>query len=287
MVRGRRSQPANVIIAGGVPYLVDAGDGVERQLFNAGIRPEAVRSVFVTHLHLDHTADLAHVVTFNWSSLRASRMQIFGPPGTRDLVRAGIDYLSIPAAIHAAQMPPAPPLRELAEVHDFDALKTPTVVYQDANVKVTAVENSHFDATRGRIPQQSYGEVRSYSYRFDTADRSIVFTGDTGPSQAVIELARGADVLVSEVMDLCTTLAYIRRGGASEAQLQPLTALMKHEHLVPEEVGRMAREAAVKMVVLTHLGLGLDDERDMSVYTAGMRGVYSGPVVVAQDLQEF
>jgi ribonuclease BN (tRNA processing enzyme) len=284
VVRATRSQPATLVIAGGTPYLVDAGDGVERQLVAAGLHPEDVRNVFVTHLHLDHTADLANLVAFNWISLTARKMRIFGPPGTQQTVRAGIEYLAIPESIHAAQIPPAPHMRDLVDVTEVD-LTRPTVIFEDANVRVTAVANSHYDVTR--FARQPYGEVRSYSYRFDTADRSIVISGDTGPSDAVVELARGADVLVSEVLDLCSTLAYIRRGGATDAQLGPLTAHMKRQHLQPEEIGRMAARAGVKMVVLTHFGLGFDGEHDMTLYTAGVRKHFAGPVVAASDLQEF
>jgi ribonuclease BN (tRNA processing enzyme) len=71
--------------------------------------------------------------------------------------------------------------------------KQPGVIFQDANIKVTAVENSHFN-----FPPESpgHGKYKSYAPRFDTPDRSIVFTSDTGPSEAVSTLAKGADMLV-------------------------------------------------------------------------------------------
>jgi ribonuclease BN (tRNA processing enzyme) len=72
------------------------------------------------------------------------------------------------------------------------------VIYQDANVKVSAVENSHFTFHGG----PAAGKYKSYSYRFETSDRVIVFTGDTGASDAVTELARGADLLVTETVSV-------------------------------------------------------------------------------------
>jgi len=69
------------------------------------------------------------------------------------------------------------------------------LVFQDSNLKVTAVENTHFHFPPG---SPGYGKYKSCAYRFDAADRSAVFTGDTGPSDAIAELARGADLLVSE-----------------------------------------------------------------------------------------
>src|SRR4029077_418121 len=73
------------------------------------------------------------------------------------------------------------------------------VIYQDANVKVTAAENSHYHFAPGT---PAYGKYKSYSYRFETADRIIVFSGDTGPNAALDEIAKGADLLVTEVMSI-------------------------------------------------------------------------------------
>jgi hypothetical protein len=70
------------------------------------------------------------------------------------------------------------------------------VIFQDANVKVTAVENNHF---RFPLGSPAHGKYKSYAYRFNAADRSVVFTGDTGPSNAITELATSADLLISEV----------------------------------------------------------------------------------------
>jgi hypothetical protein len=63
---------------------------------------------------------------------------------------------------------------------------------------VSAVENTHYSFPKGSELDKRYG---SLSFRFDLADRSIVYTGDTGPSDAVTRLASGADLLVSELID--------------------------------------------------------------------------------------
>ena len=130
--------------------------------------------------------------------------------------------------------------------------------------------------------------ARSYSLRFDTPDRSIVVTGDSGPSDAIAKLAKGADILVSEVIDPAGALALsASRFHFSPAQMAPLVRHMSKEHLTPEEIGKIANRAGVKMVVLTHFSPGFDTETDMRRYTAGVRLFFKGPVVAGRDLDEF
>jgi ribonuclease BN (tRNA processing enzyme) len=125
---------------------------------------------------------------------------------------------------------------------------------------VTAVENTHFHIPAG---SPYYGKYKSYAYRFQTPDRVIVFTGDTGPSDAVTELARDADILVSEIgstEDLKQVL--IKNGTWQGMTPEQQTAFVRHlteEHLTPEEVGKSAARANVKMVVLTQPAT--DDQR--------------------------
>jgi ribonuclease BN (tRNA processing enzyme) len=162
------------------------------------------------------------------------------------------------------------------------------LVYQDANIKVTAVENTHF-----HIPEGSpyYGKYKSYSYRFQTPDRVIVFTGDTGPSDAVTELAGNADILVSEVGSAEDVKQVLIKNGAWQGMTpEQQVALMRHlteEHLTPEEVGKMAARAYVKTVVLTHLLATVDEHDDYQRFVPEVGRLFSGRVVVAKDLMEF
>src|SRR6516165_4480027 len=135
--------------------------------------------------------------------------------------------------------------------HGHDVL--PGLVYQDANVKVTAVENTHFHFPQGSPP---YGKYRSFSYRFETPGRVVVFTGDTGPSDAVTELAKGADVLVTEVGLPNDVVKLVKRNGIGQvkapAEQEGFIRHMEEEHVTPEAVGKMAAKAGVKTVVMTH-----------------------------------
>jgi ribonuclease BN (tRNA processing enzyme) len=153
---------------------------------------------------------------------------------------------------------------------------------------VTAVENTHF-----HIPEGSpyHGKYKSYSYRFQAPDQVIVFTGDTGPSEAVTELAKNADILVSEVGSADDVKQVLIENGTWQNWTpEQQTAFMRHlieEHLTPEQVGKMAARANVKTVVLTHLLQTVDEHDDYERFVPEVKKLFSGRVVVAQDLMEF
>jgi ribonuclease BN (tRNA processing enzyme) len=280
-----RSQPANLLVVDGRPYLIDCGEGTVRQLKLAGYEAKDVTRVFLSHLHFDHTAGIGSLAAFNWASGQRQPVEIFGPPGTAALTRKAVEAFAIPEAIFSAQFPPHPRMADIAKGNDVDA-RAGTVIYQDDKIRVTAIENSHY-VTLHMAPQ-AYGPVKSYSYRIETPDRTIVFTGDTGPSAAVEQLAKGADILVSEVLDMNATVAKLREVfPGSDQEIAKLVAHMAEEHLSPQEVGKLAARAGVGMVVLSHISPATDVEANALEYTRGVSEFYDGPVVFGRDLVQF
>jgi ribonuclease BN (tRNA processing enzyme) len=166
--------------------------------------------------------------------------------------------------------------------HAFD-IERGGLIYSDSNVRVTAAENTHF---RFKSVGPHAGEDKSYSYRFDTPAGSVVFTGDTGPSESLQKLAQGADVLVTEVLVPRLNDAGIDSTVPPEL-LKEEGFHMKYEHLSPEQIGRLATKAHVKTVVLTHFVPGKDDVTDMTAFTAGVEKHFSGTVVPGRDLLEY
>lgn len=273
-----RSEPASLLVVEGSPYLIDAGTGTAHQLARAGFPTISISNVFITHHHLDHTAGLSPLLSLNWinqglSGTKPSALNVYGPPGTNYLVKAAVNLLSVSERIFRAGIPSLP----ASETRFFGRDVEPGVVFQDGKVKVTAVENSHF-STRSTGPDGK--QDRSYAYRFDTGKTSIVFTGDTGPSSAVNALAKGADILVSEV------LLPRPANGARRPQTalgKELAAHMTLEHLTVAEVGKMAAAAGVKRVVLTHFAGVLTPEVEAATREE-IRGYYKGEVVFGKDL---
>ena len=278
----QRSQPGSLLVVDKHPYLIDAGEGVARQMTFVGYQPSDVRTIFITHHHADHDVGLEPLLSLSWFNtalrgLTRPPVGIYGPPGTQYLTRAALAYLSVSERIFRAGIPQMAPAKPMFVAHDINQAGP---VFEDATVHVTAAENTHFST-----PSTADTGVRdrSYSYRFDTRYGSVVFTGDTGPSDAVAKLAEDADVLVSEVFLPASTPPKVS-GPSAAALMKDLAKHMALEHLTPEEVGKLATQARVKAVILTHL-VGYDPARDDLV--AQVKRYYSGPVIVGQDLMRY
>ena len=277
-----RAQSSNLLIVNGTLYLIDAGDGVTRRIVQTGNDFRKVGKIFITHPHSDHDNGLATLLNSEWEYQRAEPIDIYGG-GVEALVRGAIDYLTPNADIRWSEGKKRP-MADVFHGHDV----SPGVIYQDANVKVTAVENTHFHFQPG---DPAYGKYHSYSYRFDTPDKVVFFTGDTGPSDAVVELARGADLYVTECTSPDDVVALFKKTGAwqakTPAEQEGFLRHMHEEHVTPEDIGKMAAKAGVKAVVMTHLGPTPNPNDDYQRYVDGAKKYYSGPIILAKDLMKF
>lgn len=277
-----RSQAANLVIAGGQPYLVDCGYGTVRALVEAGIRMNDVRNIFLTHLHNDHTADVAALLSLKWTGGQTNPppASIYGPFGSKAMVESAIAFFKADAEIRMTDEGRTVRPETLYTGHDVSA-PTITEVLRDERVTVSAVENAHFpDRAKEKMP------YRSFSYRFNTSDRSVVFSGDTAYSTNLIELARGADVFVCEVR---ATGAGPGGQPLTNARVDPNTeSIQRHvveTHSSTEDVGKMAAAAKVKTLVLSHL-VGVAGPRGgapADPYTAEIRKFFDGEIIVGRD----
>jgi ribonuclease BN (tRNA processing enzyme) len=279
-----RAQCSNVLITNGAAYIIDAGDGVSRRLIRLGVNFRDIGGIFITHPHSDHTGGLGSLMTWLYDRGNPSKVVgIYGPPGTAAGVEGLLQFLTVNAEIRISDGTKSIPATKLFRSKDADV----GMVFQDSNIKVTAVENTHFHFPPG---SPGYGKYKSYSYRFDAADRSIVFTGDTGPSDAIADLAKGADLLVSEATNPVDEYKEeeIKAGRWQLMTPEQQKNLIRHhieEHLLPDDLGKMAARANVKAVVMTHLQPSPND--DYSRYVNDVKKSYSGRVLVAKDLMEF
>lgn len=270
-----RSQPANAVIVDERVYLVDAGPGVARQLAAAGIDYRKAGRIFITHNHDDHNADWGSLMGLQWESRQTAETHVYGPHGTESMLQGYLQYLAPNARIRQADAARPTMPQQLLRAHDYTA----GTIYQDDLVSVTAIENCHYAPNPGRDPAD-----KSYALKFTTRDAVVVFSGDTGRCPVLAEFARGADLLVHEVIDLSLMENGLRRTVPSKTA----DAMMRHmveEHTTAEDVGRLAQAAAVKKLVLTHIIPG-GDEPD-SIYTDAVKRHYRGPVTVARDLMSF
>lgn len=259
IARPDRAGIATLLVLGGKSYLIDAGEGVVHQLGKAGLQAADVAVVFLTHLHDDHYAGLPGLASFAYTT-RSQKLTVIGPRGTNAL-GAGVKAVMMPSArIRMAEGSLRRAPDDFLVTQEYAA----GLALDDGNVRVTALPNTHFNlpATADTDGDQSY------SLKFEGQGRTIVFTGDTGPSSELAIFAKGADVLVAEMAsseDMAAVPPFVR-------------SHMEKEHLLPSEVGKLAAAAGVRMLVLSHVG----DVREADL--AIIRTQYSGKIVLGSDL---
>jgi ribonuclease BN (tRNA processing enzyme) len=280
-----RSQPGNVLVRGSDIYLVDVGDGTVGQLSKVGHGLFNLRAIFISHLHFDHTGGLAAVLGLRYQTDGVGAVAIYGPPGTRQLVD-GLLASMAPAAAAGYGLPgqnavPVDPAATVRVVELTDGSRVDI-----GGFTVTAAQNTHYSFAAGSDQDRRF---KSLSLRFDLPDRSIVYTGDTGPSPAVERLAKGADVLVAEMIDVDKTLANVRRArpDLSEDALKGIVTHLASHHLTPQQVGELAERAGAGRLVVTHLAPGRDTAADREAYLVEIHRHFKGSAVIANDLDKF
>lgn len=287
IVQVKRSQPANAVVIGSAIYLFDVGEGTLRQLHAAGLPLSRIKGIFLSHHHFDHVAGLAPLLQDRWVIGYMAPLPVVGPPGTKQMLQdMATSFAAIEKSPLAIGEPTKPDIRTTIAPRDMKpSMEVPEVVFEDANIRVAAVVNAHYHNPDGT---EFTGVARSYSFRIESGGRVIVFTGDTGPSTRLTDLAWGANLLVSEVINRTKIRAALHHiPGLPPQSLLPLLRHMELDHLSGEEVGRLAAAAKVERVVLTHLSPGLDDETDTVGDTRGIAVTFHGPVTVAADLDRY
>ncbi len=261
-----RSAPAQVIVVGGASYVIDCGNGVARQMVLAGLKLGSIRDVFITHHHSDHNADYGNLLLLAWETDLSRRVDTWGPPPLARMTRLFLDLNDQDIRTRIVDEGRSP-LKDLIVPHE---ISESGLVMSDNNVRVTAALVDHPPV------------VPAFAYRFDCPDRSIVISGDTRPSQNLVALARGADVLVHEVMHLPS----LERLIASEPNARTLRAHLLASHSSAEQVGRAATEAGVKSLVLSHFVPGGSPFLPDAVWYDAVRPFFSGRLIVGRDLME-
>jgi ribonuclease BN (tRNA processing enzyme) len=262
--RKTRSASAQAIIVKGAIYIVDCGDGVARQMVLAGLPLDAIRGVFITHHHSDHNADYGNLLWLAWTAGLRTPVDTFGPPPIEKMTRLFLEMNATDIEARIADEG-RPPLAPLIRAHDIAKAGK---VFEDERVKVSAALVEH--------PPLS----PAFAYRFDTADRSIVISGDTKYSQNLVELAKGADVLVHEAL-YPEAVDRLVKNVRNAPDLK--RSILSH-HTSAEDVGRVAAEAGVKLLVLSHLIPAEDPEVTEQMWLTAVAKHFKGNVVVGADL---
>jgi len=261
-----RSGPATAILVDGRAYLVDAGPGVVRRAAAAASRygAEALLApnldiAFLTHLHSDHTVGLPDLIHTPWVLEREGPLRLFGPDGTAEMARHLTAAWAADIDNRTAGGQPFTEGGWEVEATDVDE----GLVYEDDRVRVTAI----------RVPHAGWTEA--FAYRFETADRVIVVSGDTAPAEAIVEACDGCDVLVHEVYSAAAFATRPPEWRAYHAQA----------HTSSVELAGRASRARPGILVLTHQLLwgASPDDLVAELRSAG----YDGPLAFGRDLDVY
>jgi ribonuclease BN (tRNA processing enzyme) len=270
-----RSSPAAAVVVDGVPYVIDCGYGVGRQLIDAHISATAIRAIFLTHHHSDHNADLGNLLVLGWATGGKTSVDVYGPtettPGTPALTTSVATLIDLALRYHgydiAIRIPDEGRVdpRPLFVPHDVSRAGA---FYEDERVTIEAAVVNH--------PPVS----PALAYKFRTPDRVVVFSGDTTYSESLIAFAKGADLLVHEVL-LTSALDRLLKLVPNASRLR--------EHIVAahtdaEDVGRVAAAAGVKRLALTHFVPSYDPTLTDDDWAAPVRKHFTGELVVGHDL---
>lgn len=297
---------SSLLVVGDRSYLIDAGYGSLRKFVQTGLPMQSLSTVFVTHLHSDHVADLFNLFLLGWGTGKQgflSPIAVYGPgnphglpaptpgvdpaplvnpdnptPGTVELLATAVDawaydlniktrYNSrsgLPCLIDAHDL--LPPSAVGSSPDNVVPQMTPFPIFEDDRVRVTATLVKHPPV------------YPSFGYRFETEDGVFVFSGDTAPTPNMDLLASEADLLVHETL----SIPYYARVGYPPALLE----FFANSHTAPTDVGRIASDAGVRKVALSHIGP--TDPRQVSdtAWKKEVRSTFHGGIVVGHDLHQ-
>ena len=258
-----RSGSAVAVVVNDTAYLVDCGPGVVRRAAAAAERgidalaPQRIGVAFVTHLHSDHTAGYPDLILTPWVLGRSASLQVYGPPGLQAMTDHILAAYDADIRERIDRLEQANATGWQVEAHEIAA----GFVYTDDNVRVEALPANH-------------GSWPAFSYRFATADRTVVISGDTAPHDQMLSNYAGCDLLVHEVY---SSTGFARR----PAQWQRYHAAV---HTSTRELARVAAAALPGLLVLYHqLFWGETPENLL----AEIAESYDGPVVSGSDLDMF
>jgi len=259
-----RFGPSVAVVVDESSYLVDFGVGVVRRAAAAeragvpGLGVTRLSRAFATHLHSDHTLGFADLILSPWVLERETPLDVYGPRGLRSMASHLVEAYAEDIRVRTTGGEPRHKYDpRVVNVHEI----VPGVVYRDDRVTVTAFAVPH-------------GVSQAFGYRFQTPDRTIVISGDTGAESQIEDQCRGCDVLVHEV--------YSEAGLPSRPPAWQ--AYHKQYHTSSRQLGAIAARAKPALLVLYHQLMWTSNEEEL---LKEVRSVYDGKVVSAHDLDVY
>lgn len=250
----KRSQPAQALVVGDETILIDCGEGTTGQLMKAGIAPESIKTLIITHLHSDHTLGYGQFLLGGWGQGR-SKLTVIGPKGTKAFHESILAMYSDDIDYRCSLGRSGAGIRDV-QIIELDG--PGELVENPLPYKIVTASMVH--------------NVPTFAFRFELGEKTVVISSDTAPNQEIVKLAEGADLLVQNAG---------LTSGIKSAALEKIWSNLQKEHCTPTQAGTIAERAKVKTVVLTHFL----PEADGQVAFKEASKQFSGEVIVPEDLQ--
>lgn len=272
-----RSGPCHLVIAGKLSFMVDAGTMGARNILRMGFRNGNLDGILLTHYHSDHIDGLGEAMMLRWTSgSRKEPVPVYGPPGL-DMVLEGFNRAyaqdnQYRTAHHGADVMPPSGAGGIPMNFPEPQGEEGVVVFDREGVKITAFSVNH-------APVHP-----AVGYRFDYKGRSLVISGDTGPTATVEKFAAGVDLLAHEA--LSTDLVAMLGGaadGAGRANLGRVMHDIQDYHTTPVQAATIAARAGVAHLVFTHITPPLPNRLLNRLFLQGVGDVFGGTVTVSRD----
>jgi ribonuclease Z len=270
-----RAESCVAVFAAGRFWIVDTGPRSWNNLALWRIPGRRIGAVLLTHFHSDHIGELGEFNLMTWVDGRDAPLRVFGPPGTERVVAGFEEAYALDTRYrvdhHGADFLP-PTTSRMQALPNPAGAAAPTVILEEAGLKITMFPVDH------RPIRPAVG------YRFDYAGRSVVVSGDTIASPSLTEVSRGADVLVHEAQ---ANHLVAKLGAAAAANDRPRTAKILADipdyHTSPVDAAKIANEAGVGLLVLTHLTPPPPTKLLEPVYVRGVADVRKEGWTLAED----
>jgi ribonuclease Z len=272
-----RSQYCTAVFVNGKFLLFDAGDGSSRRMMDLNLPYGDLDTVFMTHYHADHFADLGEVIDRSWIAGRRHTLAIHGPPGIEQIVAGFHQAYTLEygyrTAHHGTEIMPPAWAKAQAMPFQYDANGTPVVVFDEDGVQVSAFAASH-------PPIEP-----NVGYRIDFAGQSIVLASDSLPTETLLAQSKDAEVLVANVMNM-DAIQQMQTGAVEMGNSLGAHILydIQDYHMGLPEMGKLAQKAGVKRLALTHLSPPVEQKYLANrLFRRPVAAHYAGEIVVGED----
>jgi len=268
-----RFGPSQVITDGKTRIMVDTGWGSTLRLYQAAMPPQTIDAVFITHLHSDHTTDLADFLVMRWVGGIRGPIPIYGPVGTSRMVKGFQEAMAADTKYrldHHGDKLWSGGLA--ADVTEFEAGDEPVKIAEIGGLSVKAFEVDHFPVKP------------AYGYRLEKDGRSIAISGDTNPCPGLLAGSKDADIMVCDSMNqqMMKVLENQLRSMGNDIQASMLEDAHSY-HAPIEAMAETAQQARVKHLVISHVMPPVGEDQEAQ-FVVGLDKVFSGKITVGRDL---